>query len=69
MNIYRNLDDNRLYLISHLKRDAKRLNNNGFAGIYASPYDFEGDEIRFLSKDNDKCLLFVENNFKIVSHI
>lgn len=68
MNIYRNIDNGKLYTINHLIKDIKHLNNNEFAGIYATPYNHNNEEIIFKSKDVDLCNSFVSKNFNLVSH-
>jgi len=68
MNIYRNIENKKLYTIERLVRDIKHLNRNAFAGIYAEPYNWKGGVIHYNSKDESECNTFVENNFKIVSN-
>jgi hypothetical protein len=67
MNIYRHIKNRKLYTIERLIIDLKHLNNNEFAGIYAYPYKHSLDTIVFLSKDENKCKCFVEENFNLVS--
>lgn len=67
-NLYRNLNNNKLYILEHLIRDIKHLSNNGFAGIYAFPYfknRYRIDEttIIFYNRDHSKCKEFIEKNF------
>ena len=54
--------------IEHLIKDIKHLNNNEFAGIYAAPYKWQGDEIVMRSKDRTKCKIFVEQTFTKVAN-
>ncbi len=68
MNIYKHKTNKNLYTIEHLILDIRHLNRNGFAGIYASPYNWKGETIKFNSQDNNKCNSFVEQNFEIVSY-
>jgi hypothetical protein len=63
MNIYRNLENKKLYTIEHLILDIKHLNRNANAGIYATPYKFQGEEMVLKSKDKTECELFVSQNF------
>lgn len=70
MNIYRNLDSGLLYTIEHLIYDIRFLNNNAFAGIYATIYPKRRDDIdsiKFLSNDIDKCKEFIEDNFELIA--
>lgn len=67
MNIYRYNKNKKLYTIEHLIKDIKYLNNNEFAGIYATPYKWNGDEIVMKSGDEIKCKLFVERTFTKVA--
>jgi len=69
MNIYKNKENKKLYTIEHLIKDIKFLNNNSFTGIYAEPYNFKGETIKFLNKNHDVCKLFVDDNFEIVGNI
>jgi len=69
MTIYRHKENKKLYTIEHLQRDMRFLNNNEFAGIYASPYDWKGEEIILQSKCHIKCNKFVADNFEKVSEI
>lgn len=68
MNIYRNNENNKLYTINHLIKDIYHLNNNEFAGIYATPYNHKDEQIIFINKDLNLCTDFVDNNFKLISH-
>ena len=68
MNIYRHKENKKLYTIEHLITDIKHLNNNGFAGIYATPYKWEGNEVTMRSKDEAKCKVFVEQTFTKVAN-
>lgn len=63
MTIYRHKENKKLYTIEHLIKDIKHLNNNEFAGIYATPYNWQGEEIIMRSKDEAKCKLFVGQTF------
>lgn len=57
MNLYRYKENGRLYTVEHLILDIHpvehlildihHLNCNGFAGIYATPYKWDGDIIRY----------------------
>lgn len=67
MNIYRHKENKKLYTIDHLIKDIKHLNNNAFAGIYATPYKWNGDEIVMNSKDVVECAKFVEATFDKVA--
>jgi len=68
MNIYKHKENKKLYKIEHLIRDIRHLNNNEFAGIYATPYNWKGEQIVFQNKNQKECNFFVEQNFKIVAH-
>jgi hypothetical protein len=68
MNIYRHRKNKRLYTIDHLVLDMKHLNGNAFAGIYAEPYTWIGDTIKYLNGDHEKCELFVEQNFEVIAY-
>jgi hypothetical protein len=68
MNIFRNNKDQRLYTISHLIKDIRHLNNNGFAGIYAEPFKWDGEQMVFYSKNHLECQTFVSENFTIVAN-
>jgi hypothetical protein len=68
MTIYRHNENKKLYVVEHWIKDIKHLNNNAFAGIYAYPYKWDGDEIIMNSKDDEKCKLFVEQTFTEVSN-
>jgi hypothetical protein len=69
MNIYRHKLNGKLYTIEHMIVDIKHTNRNVFAGIYAYPYNWKGEEIIYQNQNNDDCNLFVEQNFEAVSHI
>lgn len=68
MNIYRHKENKKLYTIEHLILDIRHLNRNAFAGIYADPYNWKGEQIKFQNKNYDECKFFVEQNFEIVAH-
>jgi hypothetical protein len=68
MNIYRNKENKKLYIIEHLILDIKHLNRNAFAGIYAQPYNWKGEQINLQSKNQEECRSFVEQNFEIVAY-
>jgi hypothetical protein len=68
MKLYRHKENEKLYTIDHLIRDIKHLNRNAFAGIYADPYNWKGDTIKFLSQDHQECESFIEQNFDVVAH-
>ena len=68
MNIYRHKESKKLYTIDHLILDIRHLNGNSFAGIYADPYNWKGEQVKFQNKNKEECKLFVEQNFEIVSH-
>ena len=63
MNIYRHKENKKLYIIEHLIRDIKHLNNNEFAGVYATPYKWNGDKIVLNSKNETEYKSFVEEIF------
>ncbi|MFW5794651.1 MAG: hypothetical protein ACOCV1_04115 [Bacillota bacterium] len=67
MKIYRHKENKKLYTIEHLILDIYHLNNNEFAGIYAKPYNWKGEQIKFQSQDQKKCKVFVKENFDIVA--
>lgn len=67
MNIYRHKENKKLYTIDHLIMDIKHLNGNAFAGIYANPYNWNGEQIVFKNKNQEQCKLFIKQNFDIVS--
>lgn len=69
MNLYRHKENKKLYTIEHLIKDIYHLNNNAFAGIYAEPYSWNGDNIKFQNKNHEQCKLFIEHNFEIVAHL
>lgn len=58
----------KLYTIDHLVLDYKYTNRNANAGIYASPYNWNGEQIVLKSKDHDECDLFLKENFEIIAH-
>jgi len=66
MNIYRNKENGKLYRIEHLILSYKHLNRNANIGIYATPYNWKGQQIIYKNKDKNKCKLFVKNNFNIL---
>lgn len=68
MNVYRHKETKKLYIIEHLILDIHHLNRNKFAGIYANPYNWKGDNIIFQSGDKEKCKIFVDENFEIASN-
>lgn len=68
MNIYRHKENKKLYTIDHLIHDIRHLNRNEFAGIYADPYYWEGEQIKYQNKNHEECLLFIEQNFNIISY-
>ncbi len=63
MNIYRNIENKKLYTIDRRVLDINKLNNNSDAGIYAEPYKWNGETIVHKSKDEKECKLFVSQNF------
>ena len=67
MKIYRNKENKNLYIISHLILDIYHLNCNAFAGIYAKPYNWQGEQIIFHGKKDDECMAFVNNNFDVIA--
>lgn len=67
MNIYRNKQNQKLYIIDHLIRDIRYLNNNEFAGIYAIPFKWKGEQIVFKSRNISKCNEFVSGTFNLVA--
>ena len=52
MNIYRYKKNKKLYKIEHLILDMYHLNANAFAGIYAEPYNWKGEQIIFQNKNH-----------------
>ena len=58
----------KLYTIDHLVLDIKHLNRNAFAGIYADPYNWKGEQIKFQNQNHDECKLFVKQNFEIFAY-
>ena len=48
--------------------DIRHLNRNAFAGIYADPYNWKGEQIKFQNQNHEECKFFVEQNFEIVAH-
>ena len=74
MNLYRNKDNGFLYIIEHLIYDIRFMNCNAFAGIYARPYKWKGQTIRYTinNKPFDEPfnpLKFVEDNFEKVTEL
>lgn len=67
MKIYRNKENKNLYTITHLVLDIKHLNNNEYAGVYADPYTWKGEQVIFHSKKWDECISFIRDNFEVVS--
>ena len=67
MNLYRHKENRKLYTIEHIILDIHHLNNNEFTGIYAYPFDSNGEIIVFKGKNTDDCETFVKHNFDIVS--
>lgn len=67
MKLYRHKDNKKLYTINHLVVDIHHLNFNSFAGIYAEPYDWRGEQIIFRSRKHEDCDVFIEQNFEIVT--
>lgn len=67
MNIYRHKENKKLYKIEHLVLDIKHLNNNENAGIYAMPYNWDGETISFKSKKHSECKTFVTDNFDLTA--
>jgi len=67
MNIYRHKGNGKLYTISHLVLDINHLNRNAFAGIYADPYNWKGEQLKFLNQDRGECKFFVDQNFGIIA--
>lgn len=49
MNIYRHRGNGKLYTISHLILDINHLNRNASAGIYTVPYNWKGEQLKFLN--------------------
>ena len=68
MNIYRHKENKKLYTIEHLILDIRHLNRNAFAGIYASPYNWKGEQTIYQNQNQAACKLFVEQNFEIVAY-
>lgn len=68
MNIYRHKENKKLYMIEHLILDIRHLNRNEFSGIYAVPYNWNGEQIVFQNKNHEECEFFVEQNFEIITH-
>jgi len=69
MKLYRNNQNSKLYTIEHLILDIKFTNRNENTGIYAYPFNFNGDVIKFLNRDHNKCNQFVVDNFTQVCEL
>lgn len=67
MKIFRNKKDQKLYILSKLVLDIWHTNNNGFAGIYANPYKWQGKRIVFHSRDAKEQETFIDDNFEVVA--
>lgn len=67
MTIFKNLNDNKSYIIEHLIYDIHHLNHGAFCGIYAYPYKWKGNTIHLQSKDIEECQQFVTDNFEPIS--
>jgi hypothetical protein len=68
MTIFRSRANNRLYIIHELIHDVRFLNRNAFAGIYAIPYKWKGEQISVIGKTDDWYHCFIADNFNAVSH-
>ena len=75
MNLYRNKENKKLYIIEQCFRDINHLNHNEFSGIDAYPYEHDGN---IISHHKGYCKYidiefnpekFVEDNFEKVSEI
>lgn len=64
MNIYRYKENKKLYTIDHLILDIGHLNRNAFAGIYADPYNWKGEQIIFQNKNHDECMFLLNSTLK-----
>lgn len=72
MNLYRHKENGKLYTIEHLILDIKHLNCNGFSGIYATPYKWNGDRITYTQDNNPQNFNpgeFVIENFDKVGEL
>lgn len=69
MNIYRNVENGKLYMLERLILDIKYTNRNSNAGIYPEPYKHQERLDVFKSKDKLECEKFVEENFSFVFEI
>ncbi len=74
MNLYRYKENGRLYTVEHLILDIHHLNRNGFAGIYATPYKWEGDVIRYTKEgraygESFEPEKFFKENFELVAEL
>ena len=68
MNIYRHKENKKLYTIDYLIMDIRHLNRNAFSGIYAYPYDWKGEQIKFINKSSKECESFLKQNFELVAY-
>ena len=75
-HIFRHKENQKLYIIEHVVLDIMHLNRNGFSGIYATPFKWNGEDICHTLqqyRDNEIELFnpekFVEDNFEVVSEI
>lgn len=76
MNLYRHKTNKLLYIIDNLIIDLKIANCNGNRGIYAEPYNHQGETISYVydaldyeERENFNPLKFVSDNFDKVSEI
>ena len=72
-HIFRHKENKKLYTIEHLIKDIYHLNRNGFSGIYATPYKWKGETIKYILQQKRYDMFnpekFVEDNFEIVREL
>lgn len=73
-HIFRHKENKMLYIIEHVVNDIKHLNRNGFSGIHAHPFNWNGDIIYHTleQKRNDEITefnpkQFVKDNFEVIA--
>lgn len=51
IHLYRHKQNGKLYTITHIVLDIYHLNRNGFSGIEAKPYKWQGDIVTHRLED------------------
>lgn len=69
MNLYKHKENKKLYTIEHLMYNHKFADAGESIGIYAYPYNHEGNIIKLLTHNLDEMKIFVEDNFNIMTEI